>query len=684
MNPLSYLWSAKSIAIIGASERVGSMGRIPLEYLKRFGYAGKIFPVNPKGEPIFGLKTYTTVTEIKEEIDLALVLVPLAGVEQAVADCAAAHVAVVTVMGSGFAEADEEGAELQARLVEIARSSGMRLVGPNCIGSVGGRAKVLATFTPVFASESTRLSDGGLALVSQSGALGYGTYSLGMAENLPIGTVVTTGNEADVNAFEVAQVLAEDSSVDGILIYAESINDISALEAVARHKPTAILKAGRSDAGAKAASSHTGAMATADRVVDAAISASGAVRVNDIEELLDAGSIFSTKKRLKGKGVAIITTSGGSGILGADALEKYGLELAQLTDDTRKKLDEVIPTYGSSANPVDVTAAVMSSPELFAKCLDVLINDKNVDALVAAFCVLVGDDVKKIANGLRTVKAVRDIPIIVSRTGSASLAPEAATLLTAENIPIFPTPERAIRALSHLHRVSTFTPRPMRAPLTSAQPAPHDGASEVEIKEIWRKASVPVPESLTISERNEVSAAVERVGGRAVLKAVIPGLVHKSDVGGVVLDVTSEKAPSVFDSLMSLAPNGDGAVLVERFVPKGIEALVGITSSPLGPVLSVGVGGVLTEVINDTSLRLLPVTREDVEEMIDETRLAKLFSGVRGAPASDRKAFVETVLKITDATMGWPEGFELDINPVTVLTDGAWVLDSAYIAPSQH
>ena len=681
MSSISNLWSAKSIAIIGASERVGAMGRIPLDYLTKFGYQGEIFPVNPKGESIFGLKTYKSVKEIGKEIDLALILVPLASVKEAVEDCAAAKVSIVTVMGSGFAEADEAGAKLQSELVKIAKEANMRLVGPNCIGSVGGKNKVLATFSPVFASESTKLSPGSIALVSQSGALGYGTYSLGMAENLPIGTVVTTGHEADVNAFEVAQVLSKESNVDGILIYAESLNDLTALKITAASKPTAILKSGRSDAGAAAAASHTGAMATGDRVVDAAIKASGAIRVNDIEELLDAGSIFSMKKKFTGKKIAIVTTSGGSGILGADAIEKYGLELAELSSDTRNKLDQVIPTYGSSANPVDVTAAVMSSPELFEQCLEVLVKDPNVEAIVAAFCVLVGDEVKKIATGLGKAKKIKDLPIVVARTGASSLAPEGAKLLADENIPIFPTPERAIRALSYLKSTSSIKKVSTRSKLAKSSKAPSASASEVELKELWRSAGVGVPESFTIKNRDEIKDAVKKVGGRAVLKAVIPGLLHKSDVGGVALDINEDKAPEIFDSLMSLAQNGDGAVLVERFVPKGVEVLVGITPSPLGQVLTVGVGGVMTEVIADTALRLLPVSESDIEEMIAETRLEMLFAGVRGAKPADKKSFIDTVLKITDTTMDWPEGYELDINPITVLPDGAWVLDSAYVAP---
>jgi len=676
---ISWLWRARSIAIVGASDREGAMSRLPISYLKRFGFQGKIYPINPKGGEIAGIPAFRSIKEVPERVDLALIMVPVAAAKEAVKECAEAGVAIATVMGSGFAESGDAGQLLQDEITSIAKVSGMRIVGPNCIGSVGSEAKLLATFSPVFNSSSTELARSGLALVSQSGALGYGTYSLGADRALPIGVVVTTGNEADVSAMEVATTLATDQSIDGILIYAESITDLAALTKTAESKPTAVLKSGRSEAGALAAASHTGALATGDRVMSAAIKRSGAVRVDDVEELLDAGAIFATRKRLNGKRIAVITTSGGSGILAADAIEKYGLALAQLSPKTREELDQIIPSYGSSANPVDLTAAVMADQKLFQRAIDVLSEDQGVDAIVAAFCVLVGEDVEMIANALGGVSrnSKREIPITAARTGSPSLAPKATQLFDQAKIPIYPTPERAVRALAILNQVSSTVSRAAgRKPLSPAHPEPGADTSEHELKEIWRKSSISVPESIVINSPSEAVDAVRSVGGRAVMKIILPGLLHKSDAGGVLLDITEERAESSAQVLMKL---GAGArILVERFVPKGIEALVGITTSPLGKVLTIGVGGLLTEVIKDSSLRILPVTESDVEEMIDETRLGQLIAGVRGAKPVDRKAFVETVLRITDVTMDWESGFELDINPVAITSDGAWVLDSAY------
>jgi acyl-CoA synthetase (NDP forming) len=683
-SSISALWSANSVAIIGATERAGAMGRLPLEYLQKYGFAGDIFPVNPKGGKILGLEAFASVKDVGKKIELALIMVPANFVKEAVQDCADAKVGVAIVMSSGFAEADEAGAIAQDELLAIAKESGMRLVGPNCIGSAGGTSKLAATFSPVFSGPSTPLESGNIALVSQSGALGYGIYSLAVDRNLPIGIVVTTGNEADVTALEVAATLAEDKNVDAILMYAESLADVKALREIAKMKPTAILKSGRSAAGAEAAASHTGALATEDRVIDAAINSSGAVRVDDVEHLLDAGSIFASKVSMTGNRVAIITTSGGSGILGTDALEKHGLTLAKLSAKTTQALDEIVPSYGNTANPVDVTAAVMSAPDLFEKCVEVLAKDSEVDAIVATFCVLVGSDVERIANALSAVRGVRDIPVVVARTGSQSLAPEADRLFKAAKLPVFPTPERAVRALQTLRIATKPAHSVERKPLCKALATPADQATEDQLKSALASVGVPVPLSVVVENLDEALEAVSKVGGRSVMKAVIPGLLHKSEAGGVALDINIQSASETYERLSRLGPDKSKSnkVLVETFVPKGVEALVGITSSSLGKVLTIGVGGILTEVISDVAVRLLPVDSKIVNEMIDETRLAILFSGVRGAAASNRDAFVDTVLRITDAVIDWPSGCELDINPLTVLPEGAWVLDSSYSPPA--
>ena len=679
MNNLSLLWNAQSIAIIGATERENAMGRAPIEYLQRYGYKGEIYPINPKGSTVLGLQAFTTITEVNSEIDLALILLPAGLVEEALTQCGVAGVKVVIVMSSGFAESDADGVLAQARLVDIAKHSGMRLVGPNCIGSVGGANKLVASFSPVFSAPTTTVEAGSIALVSQSGALGYGMYSLGLDQGVPLGVVVTTGNEADVTNLEVANALADDPTISAILLYAESLTDIGMLHKISTKKPTAILKVGHSAQGAIAAASHTGALATEDRIIDAAIRATSAVRVNDVEQLLDAGLIFASGVKSLGKRVAIITTSGGSGILATDALEAHGLELAVLAPESLAELRNIVPSYGNANNPVDVTAAVMSSPDLFEKCLDILAQDKGVDSIIACFAVLVGADVERIATALGSVSKIRNIPIAVARTGSKNLAPNAQAIFKSLNIPVFPTPDRAITALRILNDSGRTIAKVSARVSSEVFPTPSSTATEVEMKALWKKVGIPVPLSVVVSEEKEIQAAIKFVGGRAVLKAVVPGLLHKSEAGAVALDISADTAQATFMSLSQLSGKGiKNDVLVETFIPKGVEALVGVTSSALGKVLTIGVGGVLTEIISDVSIRLLPVDESTVRQMITETRLALLFAGARGSAPADVGAFVAAVLRIAEVASTFPESSELDINPLTVLPQGVWVLDTAY------
>lgn len=678
MGSLSALWSAQSIAVVGATERTGAMGRAPIEYLQRAGYQGVIYPINPKGGTILGLAAYENIAEVKAPIELALIMLPAALVKAALIECGKAGVGVVIVMSSGFAEAGPDGAIAQDELVAISNQYQMRMIGPNCIGAIGGALGLVASFSPVFAAATTKVAAGSIALVSQSGALGFGMYSLGMDAGVPIGIVVTTGNEADVSAIEVATSLSNDPAVTAILIYTESLTDIDALREISKKKATAILKVGRSAAGALAAASHTGALATQDRIITAAINSTAAVRVDDVEQLIDAGLIFAAGHKPLGKRVAIITTSGGSGILATDAIEKNGLILATFSAATLETLAAIVPTYGNINNPVDVTAAVISAPDLFEKCLAVIAQDPGVDAIVACFAVLVGTDVERIASALGKVYQIRELPIAVARSGSATLAPQASQIFNSLKLPVFPTPDRAVAALRILNESARPT---MKIEITDSAsfPIPTATATEVELKEIWRQVGVPVPVSVVVDSEIAAISAVATVGGRAVMKAVIPGLLHKSEAGAVALDITATNAAETYHHLSRLSnESNSNSVLVETFIPKGVEALVGVTSSPLGKVLTIGVGGILTEIISDVAVRLMPVNAQIIQEMIDETRLAPLFAGARGSSQVDVPAFISAVLQIAQVAAGWPDGSELDINPITVLPSGVWVLDSAY------
>ncbi|MGH8894121.1 MAG: acetate--CoA ligase family protein, partial [Actinomycetes bacterium] len=396
-----------------------------------------------------------------------------------------------------------------------------------------------------------------------------------------------------------------------------------------------------------------------------------------------------------GPRVAVVTTSGGSGILAADALARHGLELAALDAATVKALDGTVPAYGATANPVDVTASVMSNAALFDQALAAIVGDDGVDIVVACFCVLTGHDVDQVVSSLTRAADRSGKPVLVARTGADHLAPSAGAALREAGIPAYPTPARAVRAAGALWQVASRSPKlhdhlgweggaDLRE--SSRSPKLHDqlrrGDGEHAVKRVLADAGVAVPRGRLAGDAGDAVSAVAEVGGRAVLKAVVPGLTHKTEAGAVALAVTGDTAAATFARLAALG----GAVLVEEMVDGGVEALVGVAASALGPVMTVGPGGVLTEVVDDVAVRLLPVTREDVEGMLDETRLGRLLAGVRGAAAADRDALVDLVCTVGGLAATWSDGGELDLNPVAVLPAGRGVrvLDAAYVAPHER
>jgi acyl-CoA synthetase (NDP forming) len=694
---LTPLWAARAVAVVGASSTSGSPGRLAVDYLLRYGFPGPVVPVHPSASAVAGQPAYPSVTAAVRgtgvPIDLALIVVPVPAVAGAVDDCVAAGVPVVIVGTSGFGEVDAAGRAAQAALVARARAAGTRVVGPNCIGAANLWTGQIASFSPLFSSPDTVLTPGGLGFASTSGALGYGTASLALERGLGLGWIVTTGNEADVSTVEVMAALAAEPDCTAVLGYVEGLSDRPALNRLAASgKPAAILVAGSSPAGAQAAALHTGALATPARVTRAALRNAGVVQVSDVEELLDVGDAFAlaatTGRWPRGPRVAVLTTSGGSGILAADAIAAHGLTLAQLSQSTVATLTGVVPSYGSVANPVDVTATVMRDRTLMARAVATLAADDAVDLIVACFCVLVGADVNAIVTALGDVARDTGTPVLVARTGAAHLAPQAGAALRAAGLPTFPTPARAVRAASALCQAADARVR--RAAATSTcdgrsrrttvpcGPVPPPAPTEADLKAMLAAAGIRVPAGRVVTDPAAATAAVAECGGHAVLKVVAPHLTHKTEVGGVVLDVPADRAEAV--AAMLLALPGVTGVLVEERVPDGVEVLVGVAPSPLGPTITVGVGGVLAETLDDVAVRLLPVDRDDVLDMLGETRLARLLAGVRGRPPADTEALVAVVLAVAGLAAGWPEQSTLDLNPVSVGPSGAVVLDAVYRA----
>jgi acyl-CoA synthetase (NDP forming) len=686
---LRLLWDAGSVAVVGATDRPGALGRLPVQFLQRYGYTGRVVPVNRRGGTVCGLPAATSLAEAVSAggpIELALLMLPAAAVTRAVRECGEAGVRTAVVMSSGFAETGAGGEALQRDLVAAAREQGVRVVGPNCIGSVGFANGQVTAFSPLFSAPQLPQVPGRIGFATQSGALGYGLVSLALERGLGLAAAVNTGNEADVTALEVLEAMAADPGIDALLGYVESLADGPALRRLAGcGKPLALLKAGTSQAGSRAAASHTGALATSDRVVDAALAQLGIARAHDVDELLDLGEAFASLSAAAapripaGPRVAVVTTSGGSGILAADAIEDAGLQLATLDAATTAALEEIVPAFGSTANPVDVTATVMSDSTLFDRALEVIADDSGVDALVACFCVLVGDQVLGIVESLRKVAERTGKPVFVARTGAEFLAPEAGAAMREAGLPCYPTPGRAVRALAGLARATG--PRPATIP-ASTKPIVGEAppSDEVGLKALLRAHGVPVPAGRLAESLDDARRAVEEVGGRAVVKAVVPGLLHKTEAGGVVLGVTEQTVDAAYEQAAGLG----GEVLVEEMVTAehSAEVLVGVTPSPLGRVLTLATGGVLTELMDDAVFRLLPAGSAELATMVDDLRGAPLLKGFRGSPPLDTDALTRCLQAVADIVAGWPDDVELDLNPVLVLPTGVRVLDAAVAVPN--
>ena len=663
------LWEAGSVAVVGASTRVGTPGNQTIEYLRRYGYPGRIIPVNPSATEVAGLPAYPTV-RAAGGADLALIVVPPAAVAAAVDDCAAAGVQVAIVGTSGFAELGAQGRAAQDDLV--ARAGRMRLVGPNCIGAAGFANGQVASFSPLFGGAHTRLTPGPIGFASASGALGFGTVSLALERGMGLYAAVTTGNEADVTALSALAALAAEPGCTTLLGYLESVRDAPALRALAATgKPAALLVAGRSAAGARAAASHTGVLATPDRVVDGVLRQLGIVRVSDVDDLLDVGDAYALcGARPAGPSIAVVTTSGGSGILAADAVAAHGLRLAELDQSTVDTLKEVVPPYGSTANPVDVTATVMRDRTLVARTLAAVAADPGVDQVVVCFCVLVGEDVSAVVDALAAAVADSGKPVLVARTGADHLAPDAAQALRAAGVPAYPTPARAVRAAAALCR-SALAPRTVPRQEPIEPPATTD---ERGLKDWLAGYGIRVPAGRIVHSGQDAYDAVATLG-TAVLKAVVPGLAHKTEAGGVALGVTVDTAVDTFRRLAALP--GAYGVLVEEQVPPGVELLVGVAPSALGPVLTIGAGGVDTQALDDAAVRLLPVTEADVRDALGSLRVARLLGPRRGRPGADTGAFVALATQVAELAAGLPDGTAFDLNPVVVTPDAAIVLDAA-------
>ncbi len=690
-DSLRRVFEAGSVAVIGASSDPTRIGGRPVAMLKAHGFDGPVYPINPNRDEIQGLPAYAAIGDVPGPVDLAICAVPGAMVEDVLGQCAAKGVGGVVVFAGGFAEVGGEGVEQQARLTAIARETGLRLIGPNCMGFANFGRHLMASFHPAFALE---MPTGRIGLVSQSGAFGGLSSMMAVERGVGFSHALTTGNEADVDAADCLAFLAEDRATDVILLYLEGVrNGPAMLDALAlaraNRKPVIVVKLGRTEAGARAAQSHTSALAGTDRVFEAVFRQFGAYRANSIEEFYGIAAALAVGGLPKGNRVGLVTVSGGVGVLMADDAAARGLDVAPMPAATQRTFKEIVP-YAGVNNPLDVTGQIINQPELMNTALRLVLDEADYDAIVGfqgatlAAGDAVIDEKLDMWRGLK-----RDYPDkFLCVAGLAR--PDVQARFEAAGLPLCVEPTHATRAAAAgAHFADAFARPPGwtgRPSTGGASTLPSGPLTEVQAMQILGAAGLPMtPHRLAVTA-DEAVAAAEALGLPVAMKIVSPDILHKTEIGGVRLNLASADAvrsafAEITDAARNRAPRAAIAgCLVAPMLTGGVETILGIHMDPVfGPLVMFGLGGVLVEVLEDVSFRVAPFDDGEAHRMIDEIKGRAVLDGVRGAPAADIDALAAALATLSRFAAAQADRLlSVDLNPFVVLPsgEGAVALDA--------
>lgn len=681
------------VAILGASRKPDKVGHAFVANLIHSGYHGKIVPVNPEAKDILGVPCFSSLKEYGGKIDLAIVVVPPKIVKQAIQDSITAGAKVVTVITAGFKEVNAQGAALEEELVELCRSQDVRLQGPNCLGVLNAHHKMNATFAPSVPPA------GKISVISQSGALCVAILDWAAKEKLGMGKVISIGNKADLNEADFLQCLAEDKETTVIASYLESIKDgnkfLRIAEEAAAIKPVVILKVGITQAGAKAASSHTGSLAGADIAYGAAFKRSGVIRAENVEALFDYALAFASQPLPKGNRVAVITNAGGPGIMAADAAESIGLKMVTPSEKAKAEMRAFLPAAASVNNPVDVIGD--ASPELYIESLKVLQEEDNIDAIVVVVTPQNMTQTLVLAEKLAATHNGKK-PLLTTFMGGEAVT-AAKEKLMAAGIPNYASPDRAMTALKAMCDYAAWRRRPPRIvarfPVNRRRVdriiqmqirSGQTQVTEVEAKDILRAYEFNILDGHLARNADEAVELAERIGYPVVLKISSPDIIHKSDFGGVRINLASgEQVRDAFDLMMlriqRRAPDAHiRGGFVEKMGTRGREVILGMTRDPqFGPMLMFGLGGIFVEVMKDVTFHLAPITADEAMQMLKGTRSYALLKGARGQAPVDLEAIAGALQRISQLATDYPEITELDINPFIVGPVGA----DAYVADAR-
>jgi len=683
-DALTALLRPRAIALVGASVDLDKVNGRPLAYLRRHGYRGTIHPVNPKYREIAGLRCYAAIAEVPGDLDLAVIMVPARDAEAALREAGARGVPAAVVFASGFAELGEEGRALERRLAAAARESGIRLLGPNTLGFVNALDAVTPTFSQYAGGA---VPAGPAAFVTQSGAFGTGIAALARARGFGFGYFINIGNEADLSFAEVMEAVLADPRIRVGAGYIEGLKDYAALGRVAAKaraagKPIVVTKVGRKDAGHRAAASHTGALAGEDRVLDALFRQLGILRARNEEHLLDIVEALAYCPPPQGRGVALVTISGGAGVLLADRAEEVGLAVPALAPEIQAQLRRHLPDYAGVSNPVDTTATFLVRPALLRELVQTAMSDARIHAGII-WLQLMESHAETLVEVLAETVQGSAKPIIVCWLAAP---PAALAGLRARGVCVLRGAEPAVDAMAALVAFGEASRRRQPAPLPAlpllAVPQGAGIVDTMAAQDLLRAAKVPLAEARRARDGAEMAAIVGAFDVPLALKIDSPDLPHKSDIGGVRLGVTPQDAPRVAEELLAVAcahaPQARlRGVTVQPMAPPGVEIVVGLKRDPAaGLVLMVGLGGVFIEVMRDVAFRVLPVDAEEVGTMLDQLRGRPLLEGARGRPPVDRAALVELILRVAALGAALDDRLEsLELNPVIAGADFACAVD---------
>ncbi len=683
----------KSVAIIGAARNVGTIGNLLMRCILQSGYTGIVYPVNPNTDAVLSVKSYPSVLDIPGKVDMAIIAVPAAVVNKVADECGRKGVRALIVISDGFRERNPEGAAREEELRNITLSYGMRLVGPNCMGVINTdpEMNLNATFSQVYPGI------GNVAFLSQSGAMGLTILEHVKTLNMGLSTFVSVGNRADVSYHDFLQYWEQDDATKVILLYLESFGDPDKFARIARRvstkKPIVAVKSGTTAAGARAASSHTGALASSDVASSILFKNAGIIRVNTVEELFNMATMLSTQPLPKGRRLVIVTNGGGPGIIAADAAASNNLVVEELSEATCAKIRPFMKRGINIGNPIDTTAGATSDE--YEGILRVLAEDDSVDAVLAIFAPPIVVETKDMEEALRRVAPIfwhQKKPILGCFIGQKGLSAQLGK--QGHFIPLFTFPEEAMVCLRRAVEYGEMRSKP-QGKIPAIRGLKKDKAHELidrviknsqtrdvwlsptEIAELLACYGIQTAQIGVAATAAEAKEAAEKIGFPVAVKLESPTITHKTDVGGVILNVTSkagveEAYNTIRQNLVNLGKENEmTGVAIQQMASGGVETIVGVTQDPsFGPLMMFGSGGIYAELIKDVTMKIHPITDQDAKEMINSLKMSKLFEGYRGSPPKDVKAVEDLLLRVSAMIEDIPEIAEMDLNPVNVMSKG--------------